>query len=422
VSSSHTSGTESVARFKFKRTLEQLARKEGRGTELISLYVPPDRKIHEALGQLREELGTATNIKSRTTRQNVEAAIERTSQRLRLFKEPPPTGLVIFCGAIPQNGAGSEKMEVYTLIPPEPITVGFYRCDARFHVEPLLALVAEKDTYGILVIDGTEAVVATLKGRRVEIIKSFTSGIPGKSRAGGQSARRFERIREQVTNDYYKRVGQHINEIMLKIPDLKGIIIGGPGPTKYVFEEGEYMQYTLKKKVLSLIDTSYTSDAGVEEVVEKSNDILKGVRYNEEKQLVQKFLYELGHETGKAAFGEQKVQEYLEKGIVEMILISEKLEGERLLMKCKNCGNTEEFRGTRFEAHAATTELATRPCKNCGKPLLEVIDHADIIDSFLDYAEKAGTKVEVISEETEEGRILRDSFGKIAAILRYGAN
>ena len=416
------SGADSVSRFKFKRTLEQLAKKEGRGTELISLYVPPDRRIHEVLGQLREELGTASNIKSRTTRQNVEDAIERTSQRLRLFKEPPPTGLVIFCGAIPQNGAGSEKMEIYTLIPPEPITVGFYRCDARFHVEPLMALVAEKDTYGILVIDGTEAVVATLKGRRVEIIKSFTSGIPGKSRAGGQSARRFERIREQVTNEYYKRVGEHFNEIMSKIPDLKGIIIGGPGPTKYVWEEGEYLQYMLKKKVLSLIDTSYTSEAGVEEVVEKSNEILKGVRYSEEKQLVQKFLYELGHETGKAAFGEKKVQEYLEKGIVETLLISEKLEGDRLLLKCKTCGNTEEVRGTRYEIHAVKTELPTRACKNCGKTTLEVIEDKDIIDSFLDYAEKAATKVEVISEETEEGRMLRDSFGKVAAILRYGAN
>ena len=415
-------GPDSVARFKFKRTLEQLAKKEGRGTELISLYVPPDRKIHEVLGQLREELGTAVNIKSRTTRNNVQDGIERTMQRLKLFKEPPPTGLVIFAGAIPQNGAGSEKMETYTLIPPEPIIVGFYRCDARFHVEPLLALVADKDTYGILVIDGTEAVVATLKGRRVEILKTFTSGTPGKSRAGGQSARRFERIREQVINDYYKRVGQHFNEMMLEIPDLKGIIIGGPGPTKYVFEEGEYLQYTLKKKVLSLIDTSYTSEAGVEEVVEKSSEILKGVRYGEEKQLVQKFLYELGHETGKAAFGEKEVQEYLEKGIVDMLLISEKLEGERVVLKCKNCGNIEEFRGTRYEAHAVMNELATRPCKNCGKPMLEATDHGDIIDSFLEYAEKSASKVEVISEETEEGRMLRDSFGKVAAILRYGAN
>src|SRR5881296_4320729 len=415
-------GPDSVARFKFKRTLEQLAKKEGRGTELISLYVPPDRKIHEVLGQLREELGTAVNIKSRTTRNNVQDGIERTMQRLKLFKEPPPTGLVIFAGAIPQNGAGSEKMETYTLIPPEPITVGFYRCDARFHVEPLLALVADKDTYGILVIDGTEAVVATLKGRRVEILKTFTSGTPGKSRAGGQSARRFERIREQVINDYYKRVGQHFNEMMLEIPDLKGIIIGGPGPTKYVFEEGEYLQYTLKKKVLSIVDTSYTSEAGVEEVVEKSSEILKGVRYKEEKQMVQKFLYELGHETGKGVFGELQVQKYLEKGVVDTLLISEKLEGQRLVLKCKNCGNLEEFRGTRYEAHSVKSELPTRQCKKCGKPNLEIVEDSDIIDSFLDYAEKGGSKEEVVSEETEEGRMLRDAFGKIAAVLRYPAN
>jgi len=417
-----TSSSDSVARFRFNRTLDQLANKTGRGTELISLYVPPNQRIHEVIANLREEAGTSENIKSRTTRQNVQDAIERTSQRLRLFKEPPPTGLVIFCGAIPQNGAGSEKMEIYTLIPPEPITVGFYRCDSRFHTEPLQALVAEKDTYGILVIDGNEAVVATLKGRRVEIQKSFTSGTPGKSRAGGQSARRFERIREQMTIEYYKRVGQHFTEIMSQIPDLKGIIVGGPGPTKYVWTEGEYLQYQLKKKVLSIIDTGYTSDAGVEEVVEKSNEILRGVRYGEEKQLVQKFLYEIGHETGKAAFGEADVQKYLEKGIVDTLLISETLQGQRLVLKCKNCGNDEEFRGTRFEADALKHELNTRPCAKCGKPTLGIEMEADIVDNFIDYAEKGGSRIEVISQETEEGRMLRDSFKKVAAVLRYSAN
>src|SRR6266581_1137280 len=345
-----TSSSDSVARFRFNRTLDQLANKTGRGTELISLYVPPGTRIHEVLANLREESGTSENIKSRTTRQNVQ------------------------------------------------------------------------DAYGILVIDGTEAVAATLRGRRVEIQRSWTSGIPGKSRAGGQSARRFERIREQVTHDYYKRVGQHFNEIMLAIPDLKGIMIGGPGPTKYVWSEGEYLQYTLKNKVLSVVDTSYTSEAGVEEVVEKSSEILKGVRYKEEKQMVQKFLYELGHETGKGVFGELQVQKYLEKGVVDTLLISEKLEGQRLVLKCKNCGNLEEFRGTRYEAHAVKNELSTRPCKKCGKPNLEIVEDNDIIDSFLDFAEKGGSKVEVISEETEEGRMLRDAFGKIAAVLRYAAN
>src|SRR3972149_583088 len=88
------SSTDSVSRFKLKRTLETLASKEGRGTELISLYVPPDRKIHEVMGNLRDEYGTATNIKSRTTRKNVQEAIERTLQRLKLFKQPPKIDFV----------------------------------------------------------------------------------------------------------------------------------------------------------------------------------------------------------------------------------------------------------------------------------------------------------------------------------------
>ncbi len=415
------SKSDSVARFKFKRSLDELSRKEGRGTELISLYVPPDRKIHEVLANLREEAGTASNIKSRTTRQNVQEAIEKVSQKLRLWKEPPPTGLVIFGGAIPQNGPGSERMELYTLVPPEPVDVYFYRCDSRFHLEPLQALAAEKESFGILVIDGQEAVVATLKGRRVDIVQSFTSGIAGKHRTGGQSARRFERIREQMTNDYYKRVGQHFNDIMVQVPDLKGIIIGGPGPSKYVFAEGEFLQYVLKTKVLSIVDTSYTSEAGVEEVVERSAEILKGVRYQEEKQLVQKFLYELGHETGKASFGEANVQRHLEKGIVDTLLISETLEGERLLVKCKSCGYEEQGRGTRFEMDAFKSGLASKSCPRCGKQTLAVEKEVDVIDDMLDYAEKSATQVEVISVETEEGRMLRDSFGRVAAVLRYPA-
>jgi len=82
--------SESVSRHRLRRTIETLASKEGRGTELISLYVPPERQIHEVTTNLREEHGTASNIKSRTTRKNVQDAIERVIQRLKLFKKPPP--------------------------------------------------------------------------------------------------------------------------------------------------------------------------------------------------------------------------------------------------------------------------------------------------------------------------------------------
>jgi len=413
---------DSVLRFKLKRTLEMLADKEGRGTELISLYVPPGRRIHEVLANLREEYGTASNIKSRTTRKNVQDAIDRTSQRLKLFKEPPTNGLVIFCGAIPRNGAGTERMETFVLEPPEPINIYFYRCDARFHLEPLLAMVKERNAYGVIVIDTSDAVVAVVRGQRMEILQKFSSGVAGKHRAGGQSARRFERIREQSLNDYYHRVGAHAYELLSEIEGLKGLIVGGPGPTKFDFIEGDHLNYMLKEKILATIDTSYVGEQGVEEIVSKSGEILRGVRYMEEKKIVQKFLYEIGHETGLGVYGETQVRKYLNAGIIDTLIVSEKLNTIHVFVKCKNCGNVDDSLIPQSGFVKFEQDLMSAACKKCNSVSLAVDDRKDLVDELIEIADKQNANVAIISTETDEGVMLRDSFGGIAAILRYRAS
>ncbi len=200
---------DSVTLYRFRKLIKELESKKGRGTELISLYIPPGKLISEVIGYLRQEYATAANIKSKTTRKNVQDAIESAIQRLKLFHRAGPTGLVIFSGAIPQNGGpGSEKIEVYHIVPPEPIQTFLYRCDSRFHLEPLKQLLRERDVYGVLVVDNEEAAVAVIRGRRIVEMDTFTSGVPGKHRAGGQSARRFERLREMSHQDSYKRASK----------------------------------------------------------------------------------------------------------------------------------------------------------------------------------------------------------------------
>jgi len=402
--------------------LEALAAKEGRGTELISLYVPPGRKIHEVMANLREEYGTASNIKSRTTRKNVQEAIERVSQRLKLFKEPPKNGLVVFCGAIPYGGPGTEKMEIYVLEPPEPINVYFYRCDARFHLEPLFEMVKERDAYGIIVIDSSDAVVAAVRGQRVDVLQEFSSGIPGKHRAGGQSARRFERIREQAMNDYFRRIGTHAYDLLSKVPGLKGLIVGGPGPTKMDFVEGDYLNYQLKEKLLSTVDTSYVGERGVEEIISKSEDILRGVRYVEERRFVQRFLYEIGHDTGLGVYGETQVRKYLNAGMVDTLLVSEKLNIMHVYSKCKNCGAVEDALIPQASFVKFEQDLLSTSCKKCNSNALYVEERADLVDELVEIAEKQNANVQIISTETDEGVMLKDSFGGIAAILRYKAS
>jgi len=399
--------------------LETLSKKEGRATELVSLYVPPGRQIGEVMGMLRQEYGTASNIKSDTTRKNVQDAITKVQQRLKLFKEVPKNGLVIFAGAIPQNGIGSERMETYVITPPEPIYVYLYRCDPKFHTEYLQEQLREKETYGIMVIDSSASTIATLEGSRLQIVREETSGVPGKHRAGGQSARRFERLREANLLAYYKRVGEHANEIFLAIPTLKGIIIGGPGPTKYDFEKGDFLNYMLKQKILDTVDTAYTSEQGVEEVVDHAPEILKRVRYVEEKKIMQDFLYQIGHDTGLATYGEDEVKRVLQSGSVQTLLLSEGLNIVRVTVKCNNCGyeRQETMKDTALPPFEQS--LIGQSCPKCSAPSLVVAETRDIIDDFADLAEQVGANVEVISTETEEGQMLKNSFGGIAAILRF---
>jgi len=409
----------SLELFRLKKILSMLANKEGRGTELISLYIPPGKQISEVMNMLREEYGTAANIKSTTTRKNVQDAIVKVQQRLKLFKETPENGLVIFCGAVPQNGAGSEKIETYVIIPPEPINIYLYRCDSRFHTEHLQELLREKEAYGILLIDATAATIAVLQGRRLEIVREVTSGVPGKTRAGGQSARRFERLREMRLQEYFRRVGEHANEAFLPIENLKGIIIGGPGPTKYDFEKGDYLNYQLKEKIIDIVDTAYVDEQGVKEVVDKAPEIMRKIRYIEERQIMQQFLYEIGHDTGLATYGEEAVRKALEAGAVKTLLLSEGLDIARVKIKCSACGYEEQQTVKGPMLISFEQSLVGKPCPKCKAPSLSIVDKQELIEDFAQLAEYTNAEVEIISDETEEGQMLKNSFGGIAAILRF---
>jgi peptide chain release factor subunit 1 len=411
----------SLELFRLRKTLDTLAKKEGSHTELITIYVPPGKLISDALNLLREEYGTASNIKSNVTRKNVLDAIIKVQQRLKLFKDPGEKGIVVFAGALPQEGGGpgTERMETFVIVPPEPIKIFLYRCDSRFHTEYLQEMLREKETYGILLVDASDATIATLQGKRLDIVRQMYSGVTGKTRAGGQSARRYERLRDSQLNEYFHRVGHHADEVFLPIDTLKGIILAGPGPTKYDFQKGEYLNYQLKGKILDVVDTAYVEEQGVKEVVEKAPEIMRKVRYIEEKELMQKFLYEVGHDTGLITYGEVEVRHALQAGAVRMLLLSESLDISRVTVKCSACGYSEQHTVKNPDMATFETGLVGKPCPKCSAPSLTVAEKQDLVDDFAQIAELNSTEVEMISTETEEGQMLRNAFGGIAAMLRF---
>lgn len=412
--------TDSVRLYKVRKIISELSTKEGRGTELVSLYVPPKKPIHEVIANLREEWGTAGNIKSDTTRNHVQDALTRTMQRLKLYRNPPETGLVIFAGALPTNGPGSEVVEVHEIVPPKPVTAYTYQCDDHFHLEWLREMLREDKVFGMLVIDASEAGLGILSGDRLEVADVITSGISGKTRKGGQSARRYERGREMELTYYYHRVAEHATRVFIDGAKVTGLIVGGPGPTKEEFLKGSYLHYELQKGVLGVIDLGYSGREGVREMVDKASDILKDVRLVEEKKLVQRFLAEVNKQGGLAVYGLPRVVDALKRASSDVVLVSDDLDTVSIEARCRKCGTVKSEVAPVSKRMQMRQDVVATGCAQCGATDYDVTER-DIVEVLEEMAFQVGSKVEVISSGTEEGNMFK-TFGGVAALLRYRAD
>ncbi|MHA1932811.1 MAG: peptide chain release factor aRF-1, partial [Promethearchaeota archaeon] len=82
--------------YKTKQMLGNLKNKKGFHTELISLYIPYDRKISDVTNHLKNEVSESQNIKSKITKKNVLDSISILLGKLKNIKNVPENGLVMF--------------------------------------------------------------------------------------------------------------------------------------------------------------------------------------------------------------------------------------------------------------------------------------------------------------------------------------
>ncbi len=336
--------------------VEKLEKYKGRHTELITVYVPAGYDINSVQRQLEAEKSTAKNIKSTGTRRNVTDALEKLVRELKTLKKTPENGLALFSGNI-SRVEGQQDLQLWAIETPSPIKSRLYRCDKEFVLEPLKEMLEVSEVFGLLVMDRKEATIGLLEGKSIEVLQKMTSGVPSKVRAGGQSSQRFHRITEGLTKEFYKRIANEMKNIFLNMPKLKGIIIGGPVPTKDEFLDVEYMATQLREKVIGKVDIGDTSESGLNELVEKSKNLLRNHEITLEKKDIEKFFKNLGENPEKTFLGEENTRRALEAGAVEILYLSNKLSKslvKELIKMAENTGagvkiiSTETTEGEQF--------------------------------------------------------------------------
>ncbi len=390
--------------YKLKKLVSELESKKGRHTELVSVYIPKGYNIHDVANQLRDEQSTAENIKSKSTRKNVVNALEKIIRYLQLFKATPENGLAVFCGNVSEK-EGHPDIQLKSIEPPEPINVKLYWCDQRFRLEPLKDMVREKELYGLICIDKNSADIAMLKGKKIVPIVHMDSIIPGKTRAGGQSSARFSRIREALKHDFLKQVGEAVSKAFANNKDIKGILVGGTGMLKEEFVKGDYINYQVKEKILGTVDTAYDGEFGLQEMLERGEDLIKEASIFKEKELLKKFFEELRESKPLVVYGVNQTVRALEMGAADKIILTDGVEIVEAVVNV----NGEEKRIFSYE------DKLDKKIKDMGGSLVKKIQLIDVID---EYASNYGTSVEIVSKDTREGEQFY-MLGGIGAFLRY---
>jgi peptide chain release factor subunit 1 len=88
----------------------------------ISFYLPPYRPIPDAVGQLKFEMGMATNIKDDAVRGKILDGLRTVIDKLTGMNKVPDNGVVIFA-----NGRDSR-----IVIPEKPLQVNAYFSDDEY--------------------------------------------------------------------------------------------------------------------------------------------------------------------------------------------------------------------------------------------------------------------------------------------------
>ncbi len=359
---------EPLTKLELEEMIEKLGGYRGRATELITVYVPAGYDVNAVQRQLEAEKSTAKNIKSTATRKNVVEALEKIVRYLKDFKKAPENGMAVFCGNV-SSVEGQTDLQLWGIEPTLPLKIRLYRCDKEFVLDALKVMLEVDEIYALVVMDRKEATIGILEGKRIEMIHHMTSGIPGKVKAGGQSAQRFHRITEGLTRDFYKRIAEEVKKNFYENKKLKGILVGGPIPTKDEFLDNKYLARQLQDKVIGRIDIGDTDESGLKELVKKAEDILASQEIIAEKKLLEKFFETLGEKPDFVVYKKEGIKKVLDYGAVDMLLLSKDFD-------------------------------------------------KDLAREFKRIAVDMGTKIEIISTETEEGKQFKELSG-VGALLRY---
>ena len=354
--------------YELRQRIEAVSDVEGNEDDLLTVAIPPGAAVGETLERVEEDHAEAEYIDSDESSKDRRAVLDQARQRLHDYDGTPENGLVLYVGAL--EGEDGVVEYVFDDLPGR-VAESTYRWDNEFAVEALESAADDDPIYGLLVVERGGAALGELDGERVEVVETVESEVMGKTKAGGQSADRFERERERQKESFFQAVADEAERAFLEgdDPTVDGLLVGGTTVTVDEFTDGDYLDHRLADATVGgTFSVEYASEQGLRELAETGREAVAEAERAGVRETLERFREEL-HDDGEAVYGDDRVDEALEYDAVETVLVS----GDRPV---------------------------------------------ETIRDYEERTEREGGEVVVVPPETEHGARFDETFG-VAALLRF---
>lgn len=204
------------------------------------------------------------------------------------------------------------------LIPPQPIKKFIYLCDNKFHPTYIKNLYDEYELYGAIIIKGDDVEFYNICGTIIKRVERNKICLPNRHRKGGQSSKRFERLREENINHYINYCEEMSRKLWINddIPTIKRLLLFGCADKRDRL-------YKILCPKLKIITERITCE--MENIGNIYQDYIKLDKNKEEKKEINIFLTYIRDENERAIYGKKEIMEKLEEYMLEKIIIDSDL-------------------------------------------------------------------------------------------------
>ncbi|SEO29746.1 peptide chain release factor 1 [Halogranum amylolyticum] len=317
--------------------IETISDAEADGEQLVTVAIPADESLEAMRGRVEEDHAEAEYLNDREeVRKPLKQALEETRRILHDYDETPENGLVAYVGTV----EGDLVTKVFDDLP-DPVTEATYGYANEFDTTPLEPTTSGTETYGLVVVARESAVVGRYDGETIEQIETVESDVPSKQAAEGGKEDRFEGRSQERKAEFFETVGDVLSRTFLEAEhgesetdapahddvSIAGLVLGGSEVIVEEFRKGDHLPDRLADVTVGSFSVEYGSEAGLRRLVDAAEEA-DALDTTDARAALDRFLDALAADDESAVGGRDDVDEALEYGAVETLLLSESLPAE----------------------------------------------------------------------------------------------